>query len=143
MFSVVCRPLNSLRGPSTVRKVAMAMLDALVKIPDAEIDPEGTFKYILIRVKLKDGDAFKDIVRGTKSAQYHNHIFEKVTPALEALGMECRCLGGGKIEHNSQEKKLRVFGESTAFGKADHSVSADKLRTTFSGYEVTWSDDTK
>lgn len=27
--------------------------------------------------------------------------------------MECKCLGGGKIEHNSQEKKLRVFGEST------------------------------
>lgn len=27
--------------------------------------------------------------------------------------MECKCLGGGKIEHNAQEKKLRVFGEST------------------------------
>lgn len=32
---------------------------------------------------------------------------------MEALGMECKCLGGGKIEHNSQAKKLRVFGEST------------------------------
>jgi len=32
---------------------------------------------------------------------------------MEALGLECKCLGGGKIEHNSQEKKLRVFGEST------------------------------
>lgn len=42
-----------------------------------------------------------------------DHIFEKVSPAMEALGMECKCLGGGKIEHNSQEKKLRVFGEST------------------------------
>lgn len=27
--------------------------------------------------------------------------------------MECKCLGGGKIEHNSQAKKIRVFGEST------------------------------
>lgn len=27
--------------------------------------------------------------------------------------MECKCLGGGKMEHNSQEKKIRVFGEST------------------------------
>lgn len=27
--------------------------------------------------------------------------------------MECKCLGGGKIEHNNQEKKIRVFGEST------------------------------
>lgn len=32
---------------------------------------------------------------------------------MEALGLECKCLGGGKIEHNSKEKKLRVFGEST------------------------------
>ena len=192
------------------------MADALAKVPEVEIDPEGTFKYILVRVKVKDGDVHKDIVRGTKSAEYHSkllpvvcsreawrgsckgrrapscssmgwcnplqcvfwcilqicalcitntrirhfsslisalwkvhnahvvkcyickcqttcifdcaatksycvswlelltdHIFEKVNPAMEALGMECKCLGGGRIEHNSQEKKLRVFGEST------------------------------
>lgn len=44
---------------------------------------------------------------------YSVHIFEKVNPAMEALGLECNCLGGGKIEHNNTEKKLRVFGEST------------------------------
>ncbi|XP_058494714.1 si:dkey-51e6.1 [Solea solea] len=119
------------------------MADALAKIPEVEIDPEGTFKYILVRVKVKDGDSHKDIVRGTKSAEYHNHIFEKVAPSMEALGMECKCLGGGKIEHNSQEKKLRVFGESTAFGKADHSVTAEKLKIVFSNYDITWSDDKK
>lgn len=119
------------------------MAEALAKIPEVEIDPEGTFKYILVRVTVKDGDVHKDIVRGTKSAEYHNHIFEKVNPAMEALGMECKCLGGGKIEHNSAEKKLRVFGESTAFGKADHSVSADKLKSTFKDYDITWSDDKK
>ncbi|XP_074639900.1 LOW QUALITY PROTEIN: 14 kDa phosphohistidine phosphatase [Gouania willdenowi] len=119
------------------------MTDALSKIPDVEIDPEGTFKYILVNVKVKDGDASKEIVRGTKSAEYHNHIFDKVSPAMEALGMECKCLGGGKIEHNSQEKKLRVFGESTAFGKADHAVSAEKLKTVFNNYEITWADDKK
>ncbi|CAF93405.1 unnamed protein product, partial [Tetraodon nigroviridis] len=119
------------------------MADALATVPDVEIDPEGTFKYILVRVKVKDGSLSKDIVRGTKSAQYHNHIFEKVGPAVEALGLECECLGGGKMEHNSQEKTIRVFGESTAFGKADHSVSVEKLKTAFSGYEITWADDKK
>lgn len=44
---------------------------------------------------------------------FTDHIFEKVSPAIAALGMECKCLGGGKIEHNSKEKKIRVFGEST------------------------------
>lgn len=155
------------------------MVDALAKIPDVEIDTEGTFKYILVRVKVKDGSLSKDIVRGTKSAQYHSklktyepttyfrsicslqrfyplvieaqqcfvvflskpyllscsqislrlnvvfnslkkkfllladHIFENVGPAVEALGLDCECLGGGKMEHNSQEKTIRVFGEST------------------------------
>lgn len=32
---------------------------------------------------------------------------------MEALGLECKCLGGGKIEHNSAQKQIRVFGEST------------------------------
>uniref|UniRef100_A0A674PCW2 14 kDa phosphohistidine phosphatase n=3 Tax=Takifugu TaxID=31032 RepID=A0A674PCW2_TAKRU len=119
------------------------MVEALAKIPDVEIDADGTFKYILVRVKVKDGSLGKDIVRGTKSAQYHNHIFDKISPEMEALGLECECLGGGKIEHNSQDKKMRVFGESTAFGKADHSVSAEKLKPVFSGYEITWADDKK
>lgn len=126
-----------------MRSVTVAMAEALAKVPDVEIDPEGTFKYILVRVKVKDGDVHKEIVRGTKSAEYHNHIFEKVNPAMEALGLECKCLGGGKIEHNSKDKKLRVFAESTAFGKADHSVSVEKLKAVFSDYEVTWSDDKK
>ncbi|XP_059197370.1 si:dkey-51e6.1 [Centropristis striata] len=143
MLSIVCRPVSSLRGSGALAKATAAMADTLAKIPVVEIDPEGTFKYILVRVKVKDGDAHKDIVRGTKSAEYHNHIFEKVNPAMEALGMECKCLGGGKIEHNSQEKKLRVFGESTAFGKADHSVSVEKLKSAFSDYEITCSDDKK
>ncbi|KAM8744744.1 14 kDa phosphohistidine phosphatase [Acanthopagrus schlegelii] len=143
MLSVASRPVSSLRVSGVLGRAAATMADALAKIPDVEIDPEGTFKYILVRVKVKDGDANKDIVRGTKSAEYHNHIFEKVSPAMEALGMECKCLGGGKIEHNSQEKKLRVFGESTGFGKADHSVSVEKLKGAFSDYEITWSDDKK
>ncbi|KAM3619685.1 uncharacterized protein V6R79_011932 [Siganus canaliculatus] len=139
MSSVICRQLTRVSGGLIKSRVAMA--DVLTKIPDVEIDPDGTFKYILVRVTVKDGDANKDIVRGTKSAQYHNHIFDKVNPAMEALGLECKCLGGGKIEHNSQEKKIRVFGESTAFGKADHSVSVEKLKSVFSNYEITWSAD--
>lgn len=42
-----------------------------------------------------------------------DHIFEKLSPAMDTLGLECSCLGGGKIEHDSNGKKLRVFGEST------------------------------
>uniref|UniRef100_A0AAY5ETL3 Si:dkey-51e6.1 n=1 Tax=Electrophorus electricus TaxID=8005 RepID=A0AAY5ETL3_ELEEL len=100
----------------------------LNKISDVAVDPDGEFKYILVRVKVKGGTDHKDVVRGTRSAKYHNQIFEKVSPAVESLGLECTCLGGGKMEHNSKEKKLRVFGESTGYGKADHAVTVEKLK---------------
>ncbi|KAG9328506.1 hypothetical protein AGOR_G00144150 [Albula goreensis] len=119
------------------------MADVLRKVSDVEIDPDGVFKYILVRVKVKDGTEHKDIVRGTKSAQYHNHIFEKVSPEMQSFGLDCSCLGGGKIEHNNKDKKLRVFGESTGYGKAEHSVTAEKLKSTFPDYEISWSDDKK
>ncbi|KAG8436497.1 hypothetical protein GDO86_007554 [Hymenochirus boettgeri] len=115
---------------------------ALESVPEVRIDPDGVFKYVLLRVSSVEGgtEQHRDIVRGTKSAEYHNHIFEKVNPELQALGLECKCLGGGKIEHNSKEKKIRIFGESTGYGKADHSITAEKLKKTFIGYEVTCSD---
>ncbi|XP_066533586.1 si:dkey-51e6.1 isoform X1 [Hoplias malabaricus] len=113
------------------------MADSLRKVSDVEIDSEGKFKYILVRITVKGGTDHKDIVRGTKSAEYHNHIFEKVSPAMEAVGLEARCLGGGKIEHNNTEKKLRVFGESTGYGKADHAVTVEKLKAVYKDYEIT------
>ncbi|XP_069794213.1 14 kDa phosphohistidine phosphatase [Narcine bancroftii] len=115
----------------------------LASVTDVEIDPEGVFKYILVRLSLKDGTEYKDIVRGTQSAEYHTNIFEKLNTEMENLELECKCLGGGKIDHNSKQKKIRVFGLSTGFGKADHSISVEKLKTVYRDYEITWSDETK
>lgn len=78
MLSVVGRRLNSCGVSGALCKATVAMADALAKIPDVEIDPEGTFKYILVRVTVKDGDVHKDIVRGTKSAQYHSKFMKVV-----------------------------------------------------------------
>nr|XP_009937591.1 PREDICTED: 14 kDa phosphohistidine phosphatase-like [Opisthocomus hoazin] len=72
-----------------------------------------------------------------------NHIFEKVNPEMAKLGYECKCLGGGKIDHNSKDKKIRVFGLSTGYGKADHSVTVEILKKVYTDYEITWSDDKK
>lgn len=55
------------------------MADALSKVPDVEIDSDGKFKYILVRLKAKDGDAHKDIVRGTKSAEFHSKFARKMS----------------------------------------------------------------
>ncbi|XP_043555540.1 14 kDa phosphohistidine phosphatase isoform X2 [Chiloscyllium plagiosum] len=85
----------------------------LSAVADVQIDPDGVFKYILVRVSRRGGSEHKDIVRGTKTAEFHNNIFEKLAPEMEKLELECKCLGGGKIDHNSKEKKIRVFGVST------------------------------
>uniref|UniRef100_A0A8C0VIK2 Phosphohistidine phosphatase 1 n=1 Tax=Cyanistes caeruleus TaxID=156563 RepID=A0A8C0VIK2_CYACU len=66
-----------------------------------------------------------------------------LNPEMEKLGYECKCLGGGKIEHNSKDKKIRVFGLSTGYGKADHSVTVEILKKEYTDYEITWSDDKK
>lgn len=73
-MSVVGRLVITVGVSGVLIRGAVAMADALTKIPDVEIDPEGTFKYILVRVKVKDGDVHKDIVRGTKSAEYHSKL---------------------------------------------------------------------
>jgi len=50
---------------------------------------------------------------GSNHSSCADHIFEKVNPEMAKLGYECKCLGGGKIDHNSKDKKIRVFGLST------------------------------
>ncbi|XP_074859237.1 14 kDa phosphohistidine phosphatase-like [Carettochelys insculpta] len=119
------------------------MAAGLQSVPAVEIDPDGTFKYILVRVQRAGGAEHRDVVRGTAAAEFHNHIFEKLNPEMEKLGFECKCLGGGKIDHNSKNKKLRVFGLSTGYGKADHAVTVEILKKVYQDYEITWSDDKK
>lgn len=45
--------------------------ERLAKIPDVDLDPNGVFKYVLIRVHSKDDDSYVDIVRGYAWAEYH------------------------------------------------------------------------
>uniref|UniRef100_A0A8C4WML2 Uncharacterized protein n=1 Tax=Gopherus evgoodei TaxID=1825980 RepID=A0A8C4WML2_9SAUR len=55
------------------------MVRQLESVPTVEIDPDGTFKYILVLVLRVGGAEHQDIIRGTAAAEFHNHIFEKVT----------------------------------------------------------------
>jgi len=54
----------------------MAKTNSMARISDVEIDPNGVFKYILIKVKAKDGTN-KIIVRGYGWAQYHG-IYDQI-----------------------------------------------------------------
>lgn len=45
---------------------------AMAAVQDVEIDPEGTFKYILVRLQRPGGEGQRHIVRGTKAAEFHS-----------------------------------------------------------------------
>uniref|UniRef100_A0AC11EDD6 Phosphohistidine phosphatase 1 n=1 Tax=Ovis aries TaxID=9940 RepID=A0AC11EDD6_SHEEP len=89
----------------------------LAQIPDVDIDSDGVFKYVLIRVYAAppSGDPAgetKEIVRGYKWAEYHADIYDKVSGEIQKKGYDCECLGGGRISHQSQDRKIHVYGYS-------------------------------
>uniref|UniRef100_A0A4W6FD03 14 kDa phosphohistidine phosphatase n=1 Tax=Lates calcarifer TaxID=8187 RepID=A0A4W6FD03_LATCA len=87
----------------------------MANIPRADIDPSGVFKYVLIRVHSREegDDSEIDIVRGYGWAEYHADIYDKVSEELEKDGhLDCECIGGGRIKHDAQAKKIHVYGYS-------------------------------
>ncbi|KAL7854092.1 hypothetical protein AOLI_G00209360 [Acnodon oligacanthus] len=116
--------------------------EQLARIPEADIDPSGVFKYVLIRVHSKQDESYVDIVRGYSWAEYHADIYDKVSGDLErAGGVDCECVGGGRIKHDSAEKKIHVYGYSMGFGRANHAVSTEKLKVRYPDYEITWANE--
>ncbi|XP_054830749.1 14 kDa phosphohistidine phosphatase-like [Eublepharis macularius] len=109
-------------------------------LPDVDIDPDGIFKYVLIRVIPEGVGPGKEIVRGYAWVEYHADIYDKVAEELEKQGFHCECLGGGRISHQSGAKKIHAYGYSVGFGRAKHSVSTEKLKARYPDYEVTWAD---
>ena len=100
----------------------------LKSVPDVDID-EGVFKYVYIRYILclvlyllllshprvycdsetdEDERDEKDIVRGYQFAEYHADVYDKTESEVTSVGLDCECLGGGRIEHRPGEKYIKV-----------------------------------
>ncbi|XP_071628413.1 sex-regulated protein janus-A isoform X2 [Temnothorax longispinosus] len=89
------------------------MSELLDKVPDVDIDGHGRFKYILINVQDNVGKASKKIVRGYARAQWHADIFDQVDEQIKKhAGLQANCVGGGRIEHDPDEKTIKVYGYS-------------------------------
>ncbi|XGW23528.1 hypothetical protein V3C99_005619, partial [Haemonchus contortus] len=99
----------------------------LSDIPDVDIDPSGTFKYILIKCTDKSSNETKKIVRGYYKCHFHVDILRA---AREDAGPSYKlsCVGGGRIRHDDDAKEILVYGYSHGFGRADHSVTVDILK---------------
>ncbi|XP_050459389.1 14 kDa phosphohistidine phosphatase-like [Cataglyphis hispanica] len=120
----------------------ITMSHLLDKVLDVDIDGYGRFKYILINVEDDVNKTSKQIVRGYARAQWHADIFDKVDEEIKAhAGLRANCVGGGRIEHDPDEKTIKVYGYSQGFGKADHQVSVELLKKKYPDYNITCSDD--
>ncbi|KAG7201995.1 hypothetical protein KM043_004685 [Ampulex compressa] len=69
-------------------------------------------------------------------------IFDEIEAKLkECPGLEAKCVGGGRIEHDSEEKQIKIYGYSQGFGKADHQLSSEILKKKYPDYNITWNDE--
>ncbi|KAH1005442.1 hypothetical protein HUJ04_006431 [Dendroctonus ponderosae] len=78
----------------------------------------------------------------------NSDINDKVTDELQALksskvikDWRSKVLGGGRIKHDPGAKTINVYGYSQGFGKADHELSVDIIKTQYPSYQITWSDE--
>ncbi|XP_034182240.1 sex-regulated protein janus-A [Osmia lignaria lignaria] len=118
------------------------MSQLLDKVPDVDIDGHGRFKYILIQVHDDTNNVSKTIVRGYARSQWHSDIFDETGLQLQSIpGLRPKCLGGGRIEHDPDERILKVYGYSQGFGKADHDVTVGILEKRFPDYTISSSDE--
>lgn len=132
-----------------VRSVVRKMSFAFPQVPLVDIDGNGVFKYILIKLKIPDAGGNveeKLIVRGYGDCAYHADIDDKVEAHLKGLksnkviaNYEAEVLGGGRIEHNPDTKFIKVYGYSQGFGKANHEDTVEILKTKYPEYNITWS----
>ncbi|CAD0248517.1 unnamed protein product [Spodoptera exigua] len=117
------------------------MSTALEALPKVDIDPTGVFKYILLNVydKTKVNVEPVVIVRGYKRCNYHSDIYDEVQDRLQPL--DCEPLGGGRISHDPENKKIHIYGYSQGYGKADHEITAKLIKKAYPGYSITVSDE--
>ena len=78
------------------------------------------------------------------SSQGGRFGFERhqLTNDLKGTSLSCKCVGGGRILHTPEEKKIFVYGYSVCYGRADHNITVSMLKKKFSEYtSITFSND--
>jgi phosphohistidine phosphatase len=77
-------------------------------------------------------------------AEYHKDVFLFSKKTIETEGLTTEVEGGGRIEHSAARKAILVYGYSMAYGRAEHSHSAELLKKAFGAYpekNITWTNE--
>ena len=114
------------------------------RIQNVSID-EGANKYVLISAILPgEVGERQNFVVSRLGAAYHRNAAEPMVDELERRGYSSiSILGGGRIQLDSKQKKVSIFGYSYAFGQADHALSKSVVIADprFMDFDVTWSNE--
>ena len=112
-------------------------------LKDCIIDNKGKFKYIQIKANnIKNPNESKIIIRGTsENVKYHKDIFTNFINNEINNNIEIKnnfsfdIIGGGKIifENNN---KIILYGFSTAYGPADHSLTSSIIKKYYPNYKI-------
>src|SRR3989344_7005430 len=96
---------------------------------EAIIEHCGDEKYIVARVSK---DNVERLVLVSLPLEYHSDIVRAYKRNLD--GETLQILGGGILEINPDEKKIRTYGTSGSYGAPDRDLVEDILRRNYEGY---------
>lgn len=88
------------------------------------------------------------LVRGKNGCPYHKDVAAPLVRELQQRGLRYEVLGGGRIQHDAESKRVLVYGYSMGFpwmGAFRHDITAEVLRQsgfgTDAGYFIETSDE--
>ena len=110
------------------------------EIPICFIENKGVYKYVQISYNNEI------YIRGKKKFKYHKGIYHNFIKEIEKTGIQkpkTKCLGGGRIKFDSNEKSIFVYGYSNAYGRYDgqHEKTVEILKKFYPDYNISQSND--
>ena len=110
-------------------------------IPQVKIDEDGVYKYV--QIKCNKNNIF---IRGSKEFEYHKYIYKDFLKEVENSGLDkksCKALGGGRINKNEKNKKIKIYGYSKTFGRVEgqHEKTKNILLKYYPDNEITWTNE--
>jgi len=110
-------------------------------VPEVVIDAlGGGYKFIVARLTDERGSE-RIVIRADEKLGYHDDLLRAlrrevllVEPAVPTV----RCFGGGRIEINPDQKTIRIWDSSAAFGEEpDRQQTVQMLQTAFPDFQIT------
>ena len=94
-----------------------------------------TYKYILLHVP--GGGGYQWCVRFKEPPHSHQHILTNAEEEFKAIGLSVRCMGGGLICFDLENRSAVIFGKSTELGSEyDRELTASVVRGVMFGFSI-------